>query len=68
MFIMRIFQLQLVNLLADFGGQLGLWCGISFLTCCEFVFLFCETAYMSAEHNYLLWKKKREEKKKARQI
>uniref|UniRef100_A0A914Y447 Degenerin mec-4/10 cytosolic domain-containing protein n=1 Tax=Panagrolaimus superbus TaxID=310955 RepID=A0A914Y447_9BILA len=42
----------LVNLLADFGGQLGLWCGISFLTCCEFVFLFLETAYMSAEHNY----------------
>ncbi|KHN88487.1 Degenerin mec-4 [Toxocara canis] len=58
----------LVNLLADFGGQLGLWCGISFLTCCEFVFLFCETAYMSAEHNYLLWKKKREEKRKARQL
>ncbi|VDN04218.1 unnamed protein product [Thelazia callipaeda] len=51
-----------VNLLADFGGQLGLWCGISFLTCCEFVFFLCETAYMSAEHNYIQWKKKKEEK------
>nr|AAC47264.1 MEC-4 [Caenorhabditis briggsae] len=53
-----------VNLLADFGGQLGLWCGISFLTCCEFVFLFLETAYMSAEHNYSLYKKKKAEKAK----
>ncbi|KHJ97601.1 hypothetical protein OESDEN_02422, partial [Oesophagostomum dentatum] len=44
-----------VNLLADFGGQLGLWCGISFLTCCEFVFLFLETTYMSAQHNWALY-------------
>ncbi|XP_068684972.1 amiloride-sensitive sodium channel subunit alpha-like [Montipora foliosa] len=26
-----------VNLLADIGGQLGLWIGISVLTCCEFL-------------------------------
>ncbi|TMS36269.1 hypothetical protein L596_003474 [Steinernema carpocapsae] len=57
-----------VNLLADFGGQLGLWCGISFLTCCEFLFLFVETTYMSAEHNWLLYKKKKAEKEKARQL
>ena len=44
------FPLQFVNLLADFGGQLGLWCGISFLTCCEFTFLFLETAYITGEH------------------
>ncbi|VDD90217.1 unnamed protein product [Enterobius vermicularis] len=53
-----------VNLLADFGGQLGLWCGISFLTCCEFVFFFCEVAYMSASHNYGKWKKRKDEKNK----
>jgi len=28
---------QGVNLVADIGGQLGLWIGISVLTCCEFV-------------------------------
>ncbi len=28
-------RLQEVNLLADIGGQLGLWIGISVLTCCE---------------------------------
>ncbi|XP_073254651.1 epithelial sodium channel subunit gamma-like [Porites lutea] len=26
-----------VNLLADIGGQLGLWIGVSVLTCCEFL-------------------------------
>ncbi|KAJ7355008.1 amiloride-sensitive sodium channel [Desmophyllum pertusum] len=26
-----------VNLVADIGGQLGLWIGISVLTCCEFL-------------------------------
>uniref|UniRef100_A0A0N5AKK7 Amiloride-sensitive sodium channel n=1 Tax=Syphacia muris TaxID=451379 RepID=A0A0N5AKK7_9BILA len=51
-----------VNLLADFGGQLGLWCGISFLTCCEFVFFFCEMTYMSASYNYAKWKRRKEEK------
>ena len=29
--------LQELNLLADIGGQLGLWIGISVLTCCEFL-------------------------------
>ena len=28
-------RLQEVNLIADIGGQLGLWIGISVLTCCE---------------------------------
>jgi len=36
-----------VNLLADFGGQMGLWCGVSFLTCCEFIFLGFETLVMT---------------------
>ncbi|KAK6765984.1 hypothetical protein RB195_025725 [Necator americanus] len=57
-----------VNLLADFGGQLGLWCGVSFLTCCEFVFLFLETTYMSAQHNWALYKKKKEEKEKKKKM
>ncbi|KJH52915.1 degenerin [Dictyocaulus viviparus] len=57
-----------VNLLADFGGQLGLWCGISFLTCCEFVFLFFETTYMSAQHNWALYKKKKAEKEKQKRL
>ncbi|KAK6013984.1 Amiloride-sensitive sodium channel, partial [Ostertagia ostertagi] len=57
-----------VNLLADFGGQLGLWCGISFLTCCEFVFLFFEMTYMSAEYNWALYKKKRAEKEKMKRL
>uniref|UniRef100_A0A914X6W9 Uncharacterized protein n=1 Tax=Plectus sambesii TaxID=2011161 RepID=A0A914X6W9_9BILA len=56
-----------VNLLADFGGQLGLWCGISFLTCFEFIFLFVETAWMSGRHNYAIWKRKQEEKRKAKE-
>lgn len=60
----RSLSLQFVNLLADFGGQLGLWCGISFLTCCEFVFLFFETTWMSAQHNYELYKRRKAEKEK----
>ncbi|KAI6177484.1 hypothetical protein M3Y97_00912700 [Aphelenchoides bicaudatus] len=52
----------LVNLLADFGGQLGLWCGISFLTCCEFIFLFVETIYMIGQHQLLLYNKRKEAK------
>ena len=35
-----------VNLLADFGGQMGLWVGMSFLTCCEILFLAFETLVM----------------------
>lgn len=33
----HILVLQKVNLVADIGGQLGLWIGISVLTCCEFL-------------------------------
>uniref|UniRef100_A0AC35U3A0 Degenerin n=1 Tax=Rhabditophanes sp. KR3021 TaxID=114890 RepID=A0AC35U3A0_9BILA len=58
----------LVNLLADVGGQLGLWCGISFLTCCEFIFLFFETSWMSAKHHYEIYKRKKEEKRRAKEI
>uniref|UniRef100_A0AC34PWH4 Uncharacterized protein n=1 Tax=Panagrolaimus sp. JU765 TaxID=591449 RepID=A0AC34PWH4_9BILA len=58
----------LVNLLADFGGQLGLWCGISFITCCEFFFLFLETFYMSAQHNYNLYLRRKEEKRRRKEL
>ncbi|PAV60388.1 hypothetical protein WR25_23574 [Diploscapter pachys] len=55
-----------VNLLADFGGQLGLWCGISFITCWEFFFFFVETSWMSGQHYYKLYKKKKLEQEKKR--
>ena len=34
-YIIFFLNIQTVNLLADIGGQLGLWIGISVLTCCE---------------------------------
>ena len=37
MHVRVVIFLQEVNLLADIGGQLGLWIGISVLTCCEFL-------------------------------
>uniref|UniRef100_A0A1I7XUZ3 Amiloride-sensitive sodium channel n=1 Tax=Heterorhabditis bacteriophora TaxID=37862 RepID=A0A1I7XUZ3_HETBA len=45
-----------VKMLADFGGQLGLWCGVSFMTCCEFVCLVCELLYMIIMHHYKKYK------------
>uniref|UniRef100_A0AC35U7H9 Degenerin mec-10 n=1 Tax=Rhabditophanes sp. KR3021 TaxID=114890 RepID=A0AC35U7H9_9BILA len=51
----------LVKMLADFGGQLGLWSGVSFLTCCEFVFLFFEVIFMMFNHYHAKKKAKRME-------
>jgi len=44
----------LVKMMADFGGQLGLWSGVSFMTICEFLFLFSDLARIVAMHH---WKK-----------
>ncbi|PIO52683.1 hypothetical protein TELCIR_26009 [Teladorsagia circumcincta] len=51
-----------VKMLADFGGQLGLWSGVSFMTICEFVCLFCELLYMMILHHYNKYKLKKREK------
>ncbi|KAI6226496.1 Degenerin mec-10 [Aphelenchoides fujianensis] len=37
----------LVKMMADLGGQLGLWSGMSAMSCIEFVFLFLEIVVMS---------------------
>ncbi|VDM65202.1 unnamed protein product [Strongylus vulgaris] len=50
-----------VKMLADFGGQLGLWSGVSFMTCCEFVCLGCELLYMIAMHHWKKYKLKKQE-------
>uniref|UniRef100_A0A0M3HPY9 Amiloride-sensitive sodium channel n=1 Tax=Ascaris lumbricoides TaxID=6252 RepID=A0A0M3HPY9_ASCLU len=50
-----------VKMLSDFGGQLGLWSGVSFITCCEFVFLLFETVYMVFDHHYRKYKRKKSE-------
>uniref|UniRef100_A0A915D8L0 Degenerin mec-4/10 cytosolic domain-containing protein n=1 Tax=Ditylenchus dipsaci TaxID=166011 RepID=A0A915D8L0_9BILA len=34
-------------------------CGISFLTCCEFVFLFFETVFMAAKHNVEVYRNRK---------
>ncbi|KAI6188821.1 Degenerin mec-10 [Aphelenchoides besseyi] len=36
----------LVKMMADLGGQLGLWSGVSVMTCIEFVFLILEIMFM----------------------
>ncbi|VDM37393.1 unnamed protein product [Toxocara canis] len=51
-----------VKMLSDFGGQLGLWSGVSFITCCEFVFLLIETLYMMFDHHYRKYKRNRSQK------
>uniref|UniRef100_A0A914XEE3 Uncharacterized protein n=1 Tax=Plectus sambesii TaxID=2011161 RepID=A0A914XEE3_9BILA len=48
-----------VKLMADFGGQLGLWSGVSFLTCFEFLFLLIETLYMFGNHHHQLRKREK---------
>lgn len=47
-------------MLSDFGGQLGLWSGVSFITCCEIAFLVLETIYMVIDHHYKKYKRKME--------
>uniref|UniRef100_A0A915EDK5 Amiloride-sensitive sodium channel n=1 Tax=Ditylenchus dipsaci TaxID=166011 RepID=A0A915EDK5_9BILA len=42
----------LVKMMADFGGQLGLWSGVSFMTCVEFLFFFFELIIMVFKHHY----------------
>ncbi|VDN44531.1 unnamed protein product [Gongylonema pulchrum] len=37
-------------MLSDFGGQLGLWSGVSFITLCEFVCLLIELLYIFVNH------------------
>lgn len=54
-------HIQVVKMLSDFGGQLGLWSGVSFITCCEFVFLLFETVYMVFDHHYRKYKRKKSE-------
>ena len=48
--------------MADFGGQLGLWSGVSFLTCFEFLFLLIETLYMVGCHQRQKWLRKKHDK------
>ncbi|CAJ0601742.1 unnamed protein product [Cylicocyclus nassatus] len=54
-----------VKMLADFGGQLGLWSGVSFMTCCEFVCLGCELLYMIVMHHWKKYKFKKHEAENA---
>ncbi|GMR63025.1 hypothetical protein PMAYCL1PPCAC_33220, partial [Pristionchus mayeri] len=48
----------IIKMMADLGGQLGLWSGISVITCCEFVCLSCELLYMVIMHHYTLYKRR----------
>ncbi|PIC20254.1 hypothetical protein B9Z55_025514 [Caenorhabditis nigoni] len=41
----------IVKMMADFGGHLGLWSGVSVMTCCEFVCLVLELLYMAVTHH-----------------
>uniref|UniRef100_A0A7E4ZXS8 Amiloride-sensitive sodium channel n=1 Tax=Panagrellus redivivus TaxID=6233 RepID=A0A7E4ZXS8_PANRE len=50
----------IVKMLADFGGQLGLWSGVSFITMCEFTFLALEIIYMVFNHHYNIYKRKKQ--------
>ncbi|KAI1729851.1 amiloride-sensitive sodium channel domain-containing protein [Ditylenchus destructor] len=42
----------LVKMMADFGGQLGLWSGVSFMTCVEYLFFFVELLFIIFNHHY----------------
>ncbi|CAI4226049.1 unnamed protein product [Auanema sp. JU1783] len=52
----------IVKMLADFGGQLGLWSGVSFMTICEFICLACELLYMIGMHHWQKYKRKQFER------
>ncbi|CAB3400023.1 unnamed protein product [Caenorhabditis bovis] len=41
----------IVKMMADFGGHLGLWSGVSVMTCCEFVCLGVELLFMAIAHH-----------------
>lgn len=41
-----LISFQLVKMMADFGGQLGLWSGVSVMTCCELAFLIFEIVHI----------------------
>ncbi|CAI5455861.1 unnamed protein product [Caenorhabditis angaria] len=46
----------IVKMMADFGGHLGLWSGVSVMTCCEFVCLALELLYMAVAHHIKIQK------------
>ncbi|CAJ0578265.1 unnamed protein product, partial [Mesorhabditis spiculigera] len=55
----------IVKMLADFGGQLGLWSGVSFMTVCEFGTLFIELLILAAHHHIAIYRRKKMEKAQA---
>uniref|UniRef100_A0A8R1HXL4 Degenerin n=1 Tax=Caenorhabditis japonica TaxID=281687 RepID=A0A8R1HXL4_CAEJA len=52
----------IVKMMADFGGHLGLWSGVSVMTCCEFVCLALELIYMAFAHHVKRQRLRRKEK------
>ncbi|PAV73177.1 hypothetical protein WR25_14292 [Diploscapter pachys] len=58
----------LVKMMADFGGQLGLWSGVSVMTICEFICLAFELLYMIFHHHYIRHKARQLAKAKENQF